>query len=112
MSEEFMEVMQKIVPYVNSLDEDAEFTVSQLAAYCGVPTKKLYQLLAEHLDKNPRPLIGRLRLQIAEDMLINTDMEIEAIAAKCHFASPNFFLASFYHQYRMTPIDYRNTKAR
>lgn len=112
MSEEFIEVMQKIVPYVNGLDEDAAFTVGQLAAYSGISTKELYQLLAEHLDKNPRPLIGRLRMQMAEEMLVNTNMEIEDIAAKCHFASPNFFLASFYHQYRMTPVDYRKSKAR
>lgn len=111
MSEEFIEVMMKVIPYVNSLSEGETFDVSTLAEKSGVPTTKLYGLLAAHLDKNPRPLIGRLRLQEAAQLLRNSQMEIEEIANKCRFVSPNYFIATFYHLYRMTPQDYRNSKA-
>lgn len=111
MSGEFIEVMMKVIPFVNSLDEDATFDVSTLAEKSGVSTSRLYGLLAAHLDKNPRPLIGRLRLQEASHLLRNTQMEIEEIANKCRFVSPNYFIATFYHHYRMTPQDYRSSSA-
>jgi len=111
MSDEFIEVMMKVIPFINSLGEDETFDVSTLAEKSGIPTSKLYGLLAAHLDKNPRPLIGRLRLQEAAHLLRNSQMEIEEIANKCRFGSPNYFIATFYHHYRMTPQDYRNSTA-
>ena len=39
-------------------------------------------------------------------------MTVEEIAERFNFVSPNYLIASFYHEYRMTPMAYRNSKAR
>ncbi|MDE5571092.1 MAG: helix-turn-helix domain-containing protein [Prevotella sp.] len=111
LDEEFMEVMLKVIPYVNGLKEQP-FTMSDLADMLNTETSKLYELLAANQDKNPRQLIGRLRLQEAARLLTTTDMTIEKIADQCHYVSPNYFIASFYHHYRTTPQDYRKSNAR
>jgi len=111
ISEEFVDAMLKIIPYVNNL-KGQRFSVEELSERAGVPLAKLYGLLAAHLDKSPRALIGRLRLERGTELLRTTDMSIAEIAEKLHFVSPNYFIASFYHQYRVTPQDYRSSIAR
>lgn len=111
MSEEFMELALKVVPYVQKMKE-RPFSISELAEMMGIDMLKLYELLADNQDKNPRQFIGRLRLQRAANLLKTTDMTIEEIADHCHYVSPNYFIASFYHRYRTTPQDYRNSSAR
>ena len=111
MTPEFMEQMLKIVPYVNSLESGKGFTMTDLAELTGLQASQMYGLLSDHLDKNPRLLVGKLRLQEAAELLRTTDLSVEDIAERCRFVSPNYFIASFYHEYRMTPQDYRNSKA-
>ena len=53
-------------------------------------------------------LISKLRLQEAAELLQTTDMSVEDIADSLHFASPNFFVTSFYHRYHTTPQAYRS----
>ena len=53
-----------------------------------------------------------LHLEEAARMLRDTDKSIEEIAEECRFVSPNFFIASFFHRYRQTPDNYRNSMAR
>lgn len=111
MSEEFIDLALKVVPYVQGLKE-RPFTMSELAEMMDIDTLRLYELMADNQDKNPRQFIGRLRLQRAAHLLQTTDMTIEEIADHCHYVSPNYFIASFYHRYRTTPQDYRNSSAR
>ena len=40
------------------------------------------------------------------------NLTVEEIAERFNFVSPNYLIASFYHEYRMTPMAYRNSKAR
>ncbi len=111
MSTDFMEAMMKIVPYVVGLKEDQKYSMNDMAALVGKSNGELYDLLAANMEKNPRTLIGWLRLNDAAELLKKTDKSVEEIATECHFVSPNYFIASFYHRYRMTPRDYRNSKA-
>ena len=55
-------------------------------------------------------MVGKLRIQEAADLLRATDMTVEQIAEELNFVSPNYFVSSFYHHYRQTPLDYRNSK--
>ena len=106
MGKEFMEAMQKIVPYVNG-KERQELTMQALAKAAGVETTSLYGILGTHLDKNPRLLIVHLRLEQAAGLLRTSNLTVEQVAERCHFVSANFFIATFYHHYRQTPQDYR-----
>jgi len=111
MSTDFMESMLKIVPYITGLKDNQNCSIRDMADLVGKSSSELYDLLAANLDKNPRTLIGLLRLTEAAELLKNTDKSVEEIANECNFISPNYFIASFYHRYRQTPADYRNSNA-
>ena len=109
-SEKFEEVMLKLVPYIIEHHHD-KLTYHQLTVCVGMSHGMLYEILANHIDGSPRMLILNLRLQGAAELLRTTLTPIEEIANECAFVSPNFFISSFYHQYRMTPQDYRKANA-
>ena len=111
LSEDFVSAMVKIVPYITGHSGE-RLDMTTLAGVAGMSTAKLYTTLSDHLDKNPRLLIGRMRLHRAAGLLTSTRETIEEIAEECRFVSPNYFIASFYHLYRQTPADYRATMAR
>ena len=46
-------------------------------------------------------------LNRAEEMIRTTGEDIADIAEKCRFYSPNYFIASFFHEYHMLPEEYR-----
>ena len=104
----FDEVMLKLIPYIAKHREE-RFRFNVLADLAEMSKGELYVLLANHIDKNPRLLISKLRLQEAAEMLQTTDMSVEDIADILHFVSPNFFVTSFYHRYHTTPQAYRSS---
>lgn len=105
-SQTFDEIMLKLIPYVISHRVEHFQVLSDLVE---MGKGELYVLLAKHIDKNPRMLIGKLRLQEAAQMLQTTDMPIEDVADTLNFISPNYFVTSFYHQYHTTPQAYRSS---
>lgn len=107
----FLNVMSQIVPYVNS-HRSQQFSVRDLAHVTGMETSELYRLLSNNLYKSPRSLMTRLRVQQARKLMDTTDLTLTEIAERCNFVSPNYLIASFYHLYRQTPEDYRNSAAR
>ena len=104
--QEFMDVMVMLVNYVNT-HREGSYTLSDLAAEAKVDLQHFYVLLSNNLYKSPRQLALRLRLQKAADQLLESECPVEEVADHCGFVSPNYFIASFYHQYRKTPADYR-----
>ncbi|MBR1505994.1 MAG: glycosyltransferase [Prevotella sp.] len=107
----FENAMVKIVPYMN-MNQRGSITMRQLADVSGMDVQTLYRQLSTNLYKNPRQLVERLRLQEAAAMLLETTLTVEQVAEECRFVSPNYFIASFYHHYRKTPADYRNSTPR
>ena len=86
--------------------------MGDLVHVTGMEMGPLFELLSNNLYKSPRRLVGRLKLQEAAKMLVQTDLLVEDIAQQCGFVSPNYLIASFFHQYRVTPEDYRNSTPR
>jgi len=103
--QEFIDIMLKIVPFVHER-RGREVTMRQLSYTTDVDILELYEVLSEELYKSPRHLVRTMRLQKAADMLSQTSKTIEEVAIDCGFASPNYFIANFYHKYRMTPMEY------
>ena len=106
LNEDFVNVMLQVVPYVK---EHHDFTMSELSSLTGVKLGRLYELISNDIYKTPRQLAESLRLQQAAQLLATTDLELEDIADRCGFVSPNYFIACFFHHYRKTPQDYRKT---
>ena len=107
---EFVDAMLVIVPYLHARPGH-NVSMRKLAELTGMGVTELYELLSTNFYQNPRQMVGKLRIQEAADLLRTTDKTIGEIAEELKFISPNYFISAFYHQYRQTPQDYRNSKA-
>lgn len=106
LSDEFITIMEKIIPFVRQ-QKKRQFTMRQLAAVADVDVPHLFEVLTAHLYKSPRALVRHLLLEGAAQQLRDTDLSVEQIARDCTFYTPNYFMGSFFHQYKMTPDEYR-----
>lgn len=109
----FSDIMLKVVPLVQQYNDRGErWTVQQIVDETGIPLSEFYEQMSIHLNESPRQMMITLRLAKAAKMLVETDKTKEEIAEELNFVSPNYMIASFYHHYRQTPDDYRNSMAR
>ena len=111
LSAEFMDTMIKMLPVLNSKDA-SKMTMRELSSEAGMDVQKFYQLITANIYKSPRPLARKIMLTKATEMLETTEMSIVDISNICGFVSPNYFIATFYHQTKMTPEYYRRKLAR
>jgi len=108
LSPAFVELMLKVIPYVHSLN-GRPFTMHMLSQATDMDVLHLYELVLENVHKSPRSLVRTIRIDTAAEMLRTTDKSVEQIAIECGFISPNYMIAKFYHKYRMTPQEYRES---
>lgn len=109
LSDEFVEAMISIVPYIHDLNGHS-FSMRNLCDVTGMNIQQLYQLVSTNIYKSPRVLARTLKIQEGAEMLKESDKSIEEISMACRFISPNYFISSFYHLYKQTPEEYRKSK--
>ena len=106
LTPEFMATMEKILPMVLSKDIE-NLSMRDLSTEANMELQPFYQVILGNIYKSPRSMAKTLMLKRAEDMLTRTEKDMEEIAAECGFVTPNFFIATFYHEHKMTPEIYR-----
>ena len=111
LAPEFIAMMETILPTVLSKDVRS-LSMRELCTEAKMELKPFYQLVLQNIFKSPRPLAKTLMLKRAEELLKTTEKDFEEIAAECGFVTPNFFIATFYHQHKMTPEVYRRKNSR
>jgi len=102
----FMTIMSKVMPYVKD-NLSGQLTVHKLSEVGGVDVAQFYKDVSGQLYKNPRLLARHILLNKAALLLKTTDKPVEQIANECGFYTPNFFIGNFFHEYKMTPKEYR-----
>ncbi len=107
----FDQAMMEILPYLHK-NPNSAISLRQMSAMARIDEATLVEVLSANLYKSPRHLALKLRLQEAAQLLTETSESVEDIASRLRFVTPNYFIASFYHVYRQTPIAYRNSNAR
>lgn len=107
LSPEFIKVMLQMMPYVQD-HMKGELTMTQLSSVTGIDVVSLYELIMGDIYKSPRNLARIIRLERVAHMLSTTDKSIAQISEECGFNSPNYMIGTFYHQYKMTPREYRD----
>ena len=105
LSSDFIALMLKLSPYVR--ERKNKTTMKELSNIGGIDIVKLYSILTSNLYKSPRELACLFSLQKAAEQLRTTDKTIEEIATECRFYTPNYFMGCFFHEYKMTPREYR-----
>jgi len=95
-----------LLPYVQE-HMKGELTMAQLSGVAGMDVVSLYELIMADIYKSPRELARVIRLERVANMLATTDKSITRISEECGFYSPNYLIGTFFHQYKMTPREYR-----
>lgn len=106
----FINAMMRIVPYVNK--HQGRLSMAQLTKVAQIDIDTFYDVMSSNLHKIPRVVVLRLRLQQVAEMLLHSERSVDEIAEELRFVSPNYMIASFYHQYHQTPEDYRASNPR
>lgn len=104
VSAEFQQTVIEIMPL---FQQHGMQTIGSLSDKAGMSRQEFYNIISKNLYRSPRLLARTLRLQRASDLLTGTDKSIEEISETCGFCSPNYFIACFFHQFKMTPAEYR-----
>lgn len=106
LDSEFIDAMLKVIPFVHER-RGRSFTMHQLSTVTEMDLLDLYEMVSNNIHKSPRVLIRTMRIDRAAELLRTTEKSVEDIAQECGFVSPNYFIAKFYHKYKMTPNEYR-----
>ncbi|QTF92965.1 helix-turn-helix domain-containing protein [Halomonas sp. BM-2019] len=85
------------------LDYRGPLPLAEIARRCGITSRQLQRLFAEHLASTPRGWYLGLRLEHAHQLLTETDLDVLAVALACGFASSSSFSRAFRARYGQAP---------
>ena len=103
-----MQVMMRILPYVNE-HMKGDLSMAQLSHVAGMDVVSLYELMMDNVYKSPRQLARIYRLEHVTKQLLTTNHSIEQIAEECGFSTANYMIGTFFHQYKQTPQEHRES---
>lgn len=106
IDEKAIDLLMELVPYSKNGDIDHN-ALFQISLRRGLKLTELYDILTSNIYRNPRLLTMAMLLENAARQLKETNMSVEEISEKNNFYSPNFFIASFFRRYGMTPVQWR-----
>lgn len=111
VQEQFADAMLKVVPMIKG-QQSQQLTMVKLSEAAQMDVSQFYELISNNFYNSPHAVVLKLRLQHVAELLVNSEKSVEEIAKELNFSSPNYMIASFYHQYRMTPEAYRTSNPR
>ncbi len=87
-------------------------TIKELADNVGVSTSFLSREFSKQLGISVSDFIRDKKIEMAQDMLINTDLSILEISCRLAFSSQSHFIQAFKNIVGQTPKQYRSGKVR
>jgi len=87
-------------------------TITALADKCGMGERHLRRLFHQHLGVSPQVLLSERRLNIACQMLGETQAPVSRIAYQAGFSSIRRFNDAFKKEFNLTPLEYRAEQQR
>lgn len=102
------EIIMSALNYVeDNLKND--FSVSELAAVCGVSQQYLGRIFRQTMNTPPAEYIIKRRIREAMRLLAETDKSIAVISEMCGFSSAGYFCTVFKRTEGTTPGAYRSS---
>lgn len=87
----------------------SEWTASKLAAVACMSARNLGRLFAEHAGCSPLDYVQRLRVAVAREMVMNSDLALERVAERSGFSSAHHLRRVWRRWERASPAEYRST---
>ena len=85
--------------------------VSRVAREVSLSRSVLERRMKALIGRSPGEEIARLRFAAVEKLLLQTDLTLDAIAAKCGFTHPQYMAEAFRKRTGMTPGTFRRKRA-
>lgn len=86
----------------------AEWTASKLAAVACMSARNLGRLFAEHAGCSPLDYVQRLRVALAREMVMNSDLALERVAERSGFSSAHHLRRVWRRWERASPAEFRS----
>lgn len=83
--------------------------MTQIARLTGVSLRQIQRLFAQHMGESAIRFYRRLRLELAETLLVQTALPVTEVALATGFSNPAHFSRAFRDEYGITPSQRRNT---
>lgn len=84
-----------------------KLTVDEIASHIPISERECYRLFQKSLGITPVDFVMALRLQKAQELLMNTKKSILEVALETGFNTSSYFGKIFKHHHHMTPKQYR-----
>ena len=84
--------------------------VDEFARLCGRSLSSFKRDFKKIYDTSPRKWLLTKRLNLARNIILNTDLSIQEICYDCGFESDSHFVRSFKEQFGVTPRQWRLSK--
>lgn len=76
---------------------------SQIAEDLGISTRQLERLFGKYLNTSPKKYFMELRLERAQNLLLQTEASVTEVAMACGFESPGHFSRVYRSSFGVTP---------
>lgn len=94
------------------MNYDKAITAGKVAAAVGYNADYLERIYRQTYDCTLTQAIHRRRIQKACDYLLNSNLTVIQIAARCGFTDPDYFRRIFKRYMQISPTDYRHENSR
>ena len=99
----------KVLGYLKD-NLDQPIRLEDLAAMVHLDKSYFVRLFRETYGLTPIQMLIRLRMELACDLIANTDLPIGQIAQRCGYPSPSYFSAEYKKHYGVTPATHRSKR--
>lgn len=82
-------------------------SLDDIAKVGNVSASKCLRIFKLYTHLSPISYLINYRLNIAKEMLLNTEKSISSISFECGFSQQSYFTKMFYKMYKLTPMEYR-----
>lgn len=100
------DVIERIINFIN-MHYNEDLKLENIADFFGYNSAYLGRLFANKVGISCKNYIENKRLDIAIDMLINTDLKIPDISEQCGYRNVEYFYRKFKNYTKFTPGSYR-----
>jgi len=87
----------------------ADWSAAKLAAVACMSPRNLGRLFAEHAGCSPLDYVQRLRVAVAREMVVNSDMALERVAERSGFSSAHHLRRVWRRWEPASPAEFRST---
>jgi transcriptional regulator GlxA family with amidase domain len=87
----------------------AEWSAAKLAALACMSARNLGRLFAEHAGCSPLDYVQRLRVAVAREMVMNSDLALERVAERSGFSSAHHLRRVWRRWEQASPAEFRST---